>query len=502
MIYTLFLLIFINVFILIKEKGLSRYFVLSMILGWTMSLLGFTSYLHYLHTKSLYIFKFGQMFNSFFRLYQSLKFLSDNPLLTITLMILGNAIFIYSCICFSISLTKSNESKRTIYLLLAIIPAIQVLLYSPYTFSTFYYWYFQGKPLSHPGFAFLLNSERLISTIFMLINYAYVVIAIFIIIHYFISTPSMKHFRIYLLTVIMCFFSNVLTYLALFWWTPKRLISCSVITNHTHVLPFSVIGDGKWLFIIPFLSIISCVVILTVLYKYNNAYIRLKQTNQLMVKAFSSSGFGSSMLMHNLKSYIVATLVDAEFLKEKHFSDLESTQYLDRIIAMNNTFLDKLNEIREKLKDISLYIQSCDIKPVLYDAINSCNLNDINIIFNTSSQKLMALIDPNYISDVIKNIVQNAIDSMVNSDEKRLTISLYEKHHYWVIISFSDTGCGMDSNQMDQLFTPFVSSKATSSWGLGLSYCYKIINSHKGKINVESKVDKGTTFEIFLPRSN
>ena len=74
-----------------------------------------------------------------------------------------------------------------------------------------------------------------------------------------------------------------------------------------------------------------------------------------------------------------------------------------------------------------------------------------------------------------------------------------------VHIQFSDSGIGISDNHMKQLFHPFFTTKATSekskgSQGLGLAMVYNIIcNKYQGKITVESQVNQGTTFHIYLP---
>ena len=69
----------------------------------------------------------------------------------------------------------------------------------------------------------------------------------------------------------------------------------------------------------------------------------------------------------------------------------------------------------------------------------------------------------------------------------------------FVEIKISDTGCGIDKNDIDKIFDPFFSTKGQKGTGLGLSVIWGIIDNHQGKIKVESTLDKGTTFIIDLP---
>jgi CheY-like chemotaxis protein len=70
----------------------------------------------------------------------------------------------------------------------------------------------------------------------------------------------------------------------------------------------------------------------------------------------------------------------------------------------------------------------------------------------------------------------------------------------YVCISISDTGTGISPEDMPHIFEPFFTRKSKGT-GLGLSTAYRIIRDHKGAISVESEVDAGTTFTIYLPAS-
>ncbi len=69
----------------------------------------------------------------------------------------------------------------------------------------------------------------------------------------------------------------------------------------------------------------------------------------------------------------------------------------------------------------------------------------------------------------------------------------------FIEIIISDTGCGINKNDLEKIFDPFFSTKGQKGTGLGLSVIWGIIDNHKGKISVASEVSKGTSFTIHLP---
>jgi two-component system NtrC family sensor kinase len=85
------------------------------------------------------------------------------------------------------------------------------------------------------------------------------------------------------------------------------------------------------------------------------------------------------------------------------------------------------------------------------------------------------------------------------SAQGTITITTREEKNK-LIIEFADDGSGMTEDVMKKIFDPFFTTKDVGSGtGLGMSISYAIIKNHGGKIEVFSKVGKGSTFKIILP---
>ena len=101
------------------------------------------------------------------------------------------------------------------------------------------------------------------------------------------------------------------------------------------------------------------------------------------------------------------------------------------------------------------------------------------------------------LNQVFMNILDNAQDAMAETGT--LTINTIKDNEN-VIIEFIDTGAGIPEENLKKVFDPFFTTKAVGKGtGLGMSISYRVINDHKGKIEVESEVGKGTKFKITLP---
>ena len=120
-----------------------------------------------------------------------------------------------------------------------------------------------------------------------------------------------------------------------------------------------------------------------------------------------------------------------------------------------------------------------------------------HIVFKSNEDKIIINIDRPQIVRIMTNLIKNAVQACENTNSPSIKVSV-KKMSKTVSISVRDNGNGIPLNIRKNIFEPNFTTKS-GGMGLGLGMVKNLVNSYEGKIDFESKVNKGTTFKITFP---
>ena len=183
---------------------------------------------------------------------------------------------------------------------------------------------------------------------------------------------------------------------------------------------------------------------------------------------------------------------------ENNASDKETTQIMVGEVERINRSITQLLEFA---KPMAVNKNEVNIKDLITHSLKlvQTDLDKMSIQtkvdIGTTEEKLFS--DSDRINQVLLNLYINAIEAMGNEGVLEVTV-LDAKENQFIEIRIQDNGEGIDQDLLDEIFDPYFTTKATGT-GLGLSIVYRIIETLKGTISVESKKGHGTCFIIKLP---
>ena len=166
---------------------------------------------------------------------------------------------------------------------------------------------------------------------------------------------------------------------------------------------------------------------------------------------------------------------------------------------------DTINSFLFSVRKLELNLEETNINSLILSTIDFLKYeienNNINMEIKFDRDNLIMRIDERYIKQSLINIIQNAIDSILEKSEKNykkeIQIKLKTVDNF-ALITIKDNGIGIKEETLPKIFEPYFTTKRHGT-GLGLTNVARIIEAHNGNINIESEYGKGTKVIIKLP---
>lgn len=224
----------------------------------------------------------------------------------------------------------------------------------------------------------------------------------------------------------------------------------------------------------------------------------LKRLQERLARTERMAALGevAAKVAHEIRNPLISVGGFARRLEKKLSGNPK--EYADIITKEVGRLEVILNEILGFVKEIRI-VKELVTSESLVDDVMSLVQSDIEergiVIVRESAGPIELYVDPSRIKEAFLNILTNAIHAV----ESNGTISIRTyREDTEAVIEIMDTGKGIDDETMPFIFDPFFTTKKIGT-GLGLSITHRIIEEHKGRIEVKSTPGTGTTFKLFIP---
>lgn len=232
---------------------------------------------------------------------------------------------------------------------------------------------------------------------------------------------------------------------------------------------------------------------------YGRDITKLKETEENLRKTEKLSVVGelAASVAHEVRNPLTSI---KGFIQLLEVEDQKNKRYFD--IILNE--LDRINEIVSELlvlaKPQEIVFKKCSVIQILEDVTSllksESNMQSVELMLHADDEIPMINCDANQLKQVFINIIKNAIEASPRGKPVQIKVSKHQNKS--ILIQVKDKGIGISAERLKRIGEPFFSHKEKGT-GLGLTICFKIIESHHGKILFESELGKGTTVDIILP---
>lgn len=233
--------------------------------------------------------------------------------------------------------------------------------------------------------------------------------------------------------------------------------------------------------------------------KYGFLGVRLRVERCNLDETIDTVINGISVISHAVKNEAATISLCVDTIRCTDKVDSNTDKKLSVIKESSNSlsdFTQRINKFRIFEMDLEPFILNNIIEKVIRQVMPLTSGKDIKII-NNSKDDVTMMIDPVHITEVLKNLLINAIEAIENEGTICIETEVVNEN---VCLSVIDNGVGIPKKSIEKVLTPFYSTKkGKNNFGLGLSYCYKVMKCHNGSLKISSVVNQGTRMSLLFP---
>ena len=228
--------------------------------------------------------------------------------------------------------------------------------------------------------------------------------------------------------------------------------------------------------------------------------IRLRFEKYRLDSALQMFTSGTSVINHAIKNEIMNISLGAKLL-EKSPLIIKNESLNETVCTINSStqnIISLVTRLNEQMKEIVLNESPNNLIDLIDQSLTHLNAylssKNIQVTKDYAIDSSNLFCDPLHTGEVINNIIKNAVEAM--DKDGRLEIQIYQNGKRFVM-AVKDNGVGIPKEILSRVMEPFFSTKNQQlNFGLGLSYCYNVMQKHGGSLEIHSEENVGTT--VFL----
>ncbi|OEF99547.1 hypothetical protein BHF71_08680 [Vulcanibacillus modesticaldus] len=236
-------------------------------------------------------------------------------------------------------------------------------------------------------------------------------------------------------------------------------------------------------------------------WKYGVLGVKIKFEKYSLDNTMRAMTSGTAILNHTLKNEVVKISVCIEELKKiiKEYN-IPTKDYIDIITNSTEHIMDMIKRLNTSMQDIEVKEQAVNLANVIELSVHNMKStfekNNVKIKKNLRDD-IILIFDRVHLREMINNILMNSVEAIHSAGEINIEMTINPKY---LTLAIKDNGIGISKNNLSNIFDPFFSTKKKSSnFGLGLTYCYNVMQKSGGYLEIDSKENIGTTVYLNFP---
>ncbi|MEW9701401.1 PAS domain-containing sensor histidine kinase [Paenibacillus sp. SI8] len=261
----------------------------------------------------------------------------------------------------------------------------------------------------------------------------------------------------------------------------------------------------EWYASIGFTGILSLISILAI-WRYTEIEMKMGKEDLMLDRKLNTANMGAQVFTHAVKNQLIMIQL---LIKQAHHQaqlihamDGQAIEMpLTKADDIVNQTLGRLDQLYKSFKTSHLQLKPHSVQKLISHTLERMPSVPAHITIGAEwpQEETMILADHDHMSEVLYNLLINAVEAIEDDRAGFIDLKVYVEDN-WVIIKITDTGQGIPEHLQEQIFDPFYTNKnTTKNWGVGLSYVKHIVLGHYGRIHLESKPGKGSTFQLIIP---